>query len=247
MKPQNDESMAAATQAGPGRWLRWCVYKVPGVMPFLHAVLRRMQMSLLAYFRDPADVATIRRIYGECKFELQPLEAYAILSLARAQAGLGGDMAEVGMFQGGSAKLICTVKGDAPFWGFDTFEGLVDVGADDTHWGTTFFRNGAYRANEQSVRRYLGDAPGITLVKGYFPGSAGTAADRRFSFVHLDVDTYASTLESLRFFWPRLVDRGLIVTHDSHAVGVARAAREFVAETGARAIPVGVSQLMFVR
>jgi hypothetical protein len=61
------------------------------------------------------------------------------------------------------------------------------------------------------------------------------------------VHTYASTLESLRFFWPRLVDRGLIVTHDSHAAGVARATQEFVAETGARTIPVGVSQLMFVR
>lgn len=233
--------------AGPGRLLRWCIYKMPGVMPMLHGVLRRMQMTLLSYFRDPADAALISRVYRECRCELQPLEAYAILSLARAQSGLDGDMAEVGMFQGGSAKLICAVKGTVPFWGFDTFEGLVDVGADDTHWGTAFFRNGAYRANEETVRRYLGDAPGVTLTKGYFPASAGPAADRRFSFVHLDVDTYASTLESLRFFWPRLVEKGVIVTHDSHAVGVARAAREFVAESGARTIPVGISQLMFVR
>lgn len=236
-----------AAQRTPGALLRWCIYKVPGVMPALHGVLRRMQLALLSYFRDPADAALIRSVYRGCKCELQPLEAYAILSLARAQAPLGGDMAEVGMFQGGSAKLICAVKGDAPFWGFDTFEGLVDVGADDTHWGTTFFRNGAYRANEDAVRRYLGDGAGITLTKGYFPASAGAAAERRFSFVHLDVDTYASTLESLRFFWPRLVDRGVIVTHDAHAEGVARASREFVAETGARTIPVGVSQLMFVR
>ena len=243
--PENEA--AVARPAGPGRVLRWCVYKMPGVMPTLHRVLRRMQMALLSYFRDPADAALISRVYRECKLELQPLEAYAILSLARAQAALDGDMAEVGMFQGGSAKLICAVKGDVPFWGFDTFEGLVDVGADDTHWGTNFFRNGAYRADEAAVRRYLGDAPGVTLTKGFFPASAGAAAGRRFSFVHLDVDTYASTLESLRFFWPRLVDRGVIVTHDSHAVGVARAAREFVAESGARTIPVGVSQLMFVR
>lgn len=247
MMTTSEKQSDAAGRAGPGSMLRWCIYKMPGVMPMLHRVLRRMQMTLLSYFRDPADAALIGRVYRECKFELQPLEAYAILSLARAQAGLDGDMAEVGMFQGGSAKLICAVKGDVPFWGFDTFEGLIDVGADDTHWGTTFFRNGAYRANEQAVRNYIGDAPGITLTKGYFPASAGKAADRRFSFVHLDVDTYASTLESLRFFWPRLVDRGVIVTHDSHAVGVARAAREFVAESGARTIPVGVSQLMFVR
>ena len=240
-----DSSVAGSRS--PGSFLRWCVYKVPGVMPTLHAILRRMQLVLLSYFRDPADADRIRQVYRECKCELQPLEAYAILTLARAQAGLEGDMAEVGMFQGGSAKLICGVKGAAPFWGFDTFEGLVDVGKDDTHWGTTFFRNGAYRANEETVRRYIGDGAGITLTKGYFPGTAGAAADRRFSFVHLDVDTYASTLESLRFFWPRLVDRGLIVTHDSHAAGVARAAQGFVAETGARTIPVGVSQLMFVR
>jgi O-methyltransferase len=236
-----------AESRSPGRVLRWCVYKVPGVMPALHGILRRMQLTLLSYFRDPADVTRIRQVYKACKCELQPLEAYAILSLARAQALLEGDMAEVGMFQGGSAKLICAVKGTAPFWGFDTFEGLVDVGRDDTHWGTTFFRNGAYRANEEAVRRFIGEGVDITLTKGVFPGSAGAAADRRFSFVHLDVDTYTSTLESLRFFWPRLIDRGLIVTHDSHAAGVARAAREFVAETGARTIPVGISQLMFLK
>ena len=152
-----DSSVAGSRS--PGSFLRWCVYKVPGVMPTLHAILRRMQLVLLTYFRDPADADRIRQVYRQCKCELQPLEAYAILTLARALAGLEGDMAEVGMFQGGSGKLICAVKGAAPFWGFDTFEGLVDVGKDDTHWGTTFFRNGAYRANGETVRRYSGMVP----------------------------------------------------------------------------------------
>lgn len=229
------------------RVLRWCIYRVPGVMGSLHWIQRRIQLSLLTYFRLPDDVAAIRQVYRERRMELQPLEAHAILTLAKAQAAIEGDMAEVGMFQGASAKLICGVKGAATFWGFDTFEGLVDVGGEDTHWGIPFFRNGAYRASEDDVGRYVGVGPGVRIVKGYFPESAGEAAGRRFSFVHLDVDTYASTLESLRFFWPRLVDRGIIVTHDSHAEGVARAAAEFVAESGARTIPIGVSQLIFLR
>ena len=242
-----DSSKDAAPGQSPGRLLRWCIYKVPGVMSSMHWVLRRMQLALISYFRPPADAALIRQVYRECKLELQPLEAHAILTLARAQAAIDGDMAEVGMFQGGSAKLICTAKGSARFWGFDTFEGLVDVGDHDTHWGTKFFRNGTYRAAYDDVSRYLSDQSGVTLVKGYFPSSAGAATDCHFSFVHLDVDTYASTLESLRFFWPRLSDRGIIVTHDSHAEGVGRAAREFVAESGARTVAVGVSQLMFLR
>lgn len=228
-------------------WLHWFVYRVPFVMPILMGVMHRMQITLLGFYKPREDVQFLNSVYQEKQMLLQPLEAYALLVLSRAQSFVPGDMAEVGMYRGASAKIICEGKGKATFWGFDTFEGLSDVTEQDKHWGISFFKQGGYRASYEEVASYLPQSEDVRLVRGYFPQTASDASSRTFSFVHLDVDTYSSTLESMRFFWPRLSDKGIIVTHDSHAEGVARAIREFVSETGARTIPMACSQLMLVR
>jgi hypothetical protein len=156
-------------------------------------------------------------------------------------------MAEVGVYRGASAKLICSAKGPRTFWGFDTFAGLKDVSSEDKHWGMTYFKSGQFAASQQEVADYLAGFNDVRLVTGFFPESAGDAAARSFSFVHLDVDTYGSTLASLRFFWPRMVAGGIVITHDSHAQGVAKAIAEFTAETGARSFMTTCSQLAFVK
>jgi O-methyltransferase len=167
--------------------------------------------------------------------------------LARAQSQLDGDMAEVGVYQGSSARMICTEKGAQYFCGFDAFSGLADVGEQDTHNGVRFFRAGHFAADYETTSACLKDFANVQLVKGFFPESAECIADRKFSFVHLDVDTYGSTLASMRYFWPRLVDRAIIITHDAHSDGVTRAITEFTAETGARAISSACSQMILTR
>src|SRR5258708_7091280 len=55
---------------------------------------------------------------------VQPLEDFFNLyQLALNTAKLPGDIAEVGVFQGGSAKLIASLKGTKGLHLFDTFEG----------------------------------------------------------------------------------------------------------------------------
>ncbi|MFW5652494.1 MAG: TylF/MycF/NovP-related O-methyltransferase [Planctomycetota bacterium] len=44
--------------------------------------------------------------------------------------------------------------------------------------------------------------------------SSGALADRRYRFVHIDVDVYEPTLACLEFFWPRLSPGGAIVIDD---------------------------------
>jgi O-methyltransferase len=223
------------------------IYRVPLVMPVLMFVLRRMQYLQLGFYKDGIDVKMIREAAREKRMLLQPQEAHTLLALARMQALIDGDLAEVGVFQGASAKLICRVKGDRHFWGFDTFAGLSDVSSADTHWGVSFFKSGGYSADQAGVASYLVEFPNVHLVPGYFPESAGAAASHQFSFAHLDVDTYESTLASLRFFWPRLVAGGLVLIHDSHAAGVMKAIDEFRAETSARAFSTTGSQFVIVK
>ena len=234
------------------RLFHFILYRVPLVMPFLMFIIKKMQFALLGFYKDPSDVNLIKQVANERRMLLQPDEAYTILATARMQSMIEGDMAEVGVFQGASAKLICSVKGERNFWGFDTFSGLQDVSEEDTHWGVSFFKKGQYASSEKNVNEYLSSYEGINLITGYFPESVANHAEsdfdkRRFSFVHLDVDTHDSTLNSLRYFWDRMVPGGIILSHDAHAEGVAKAAKTFIEETNARSYRTTGSQIGFIK
>ena len=92
---------------------------------------------------------------------------------------------------------------------FDTFEGLPAPADLDN----VKFHTGQFRSELASVKRYLADSR-VEFHKGLFPGTASVVADRRFSFVHLDVDLYESTLAGLEFFYPRMSRGGIIISHD---------------------------------
>ena len=51
---------------------------------------------------------------------------FLIYSLAKAQSKRPGDFAEVGVYQGGSARVICEAKGSKRLRLFDTFSGLPE-------------------------------------------------------------------------------------------------------------------------
>src|SRR4051794_26748289 len=103
-------------------------------------------------------------------------------------AKIAGDLAEVGVYQGASAKLICENRAaDRELHLFDTFEGLPNPGAQDHGYVP-----GEYRCSLESVQEYLAQYRNVRFYKGLFPDTAGPVADRRFSFVNLDVDLYDS-------------------------------------------------------
>ena len=92
---------------------------------------------------------------------------------------------------------------------------------------------------EDLVRRNLAGYEAFTLYKGWIPERFGDVADRRFSFVHIDVDLHEPTLESLRFFYDRMSQRGIIVCDDygsSLCPGATRAVHEFLDDKPERMI-----------
>jgi hypothetical protein len=152
-------------------------------------------------------------------------EAYQVLSCARATDKIEGEIAEVGVYRGGSARLICEVRGTRTLYLFDTFEGLPVTNHLDSLFGA-----GQYAASFEAVQAYLSKFPNIHIYKGLFPATSGPVADKRFSFVHLDVDLYQPTRDALDFFYPRLNAGGMFLIHDYlWAEGVRRAVQEFFA------------------
>jgi len=70
----------------------------------------------------------------EKDFLFKPSEIFLIHSLSLVQRKLNGDYAEVGVYRGSCAKIICEAKGDERLYLFDTFEGLADTNIIDTQF-----------------------------------------------------------------------------------------------------------------
>jgi O-methyltransferase len=186
----------------------------------------------------------IRKIKRETKMILDDNEAYQISMAVKSTEKVQGDLAEVGVFMGGSAKLICQSNGGKPLHLFDTFEGIPKVEEIDQ----PAFYEGQFAASMEEVKSYLKDHENIYFYKGCFPVTAKPVENRRFSFVHLDVDTYESTLACLQFFYPRLNQGGILLSHDyiNHK-GVKKAFDEFFEEKPEPIVEMSGTQCLVVK
>ena len=128
-----------------------------------------LEMMGLGGHKDADIVKLMRRVRRERRWLLTANEAFTVYSLARAQSKFDAHIAEVGAYQGGSAKMICEAKGERPFHVFDTFEGLPPSAAQDRN----VHREHQYSCSLESVQKYLSDYPNVSFYKGRFPESSG--------------------------------------------------------------------------
>jgi O-methyltransferase len=211
-------------------------------------VVSRVQLLGLAAHKDRTTIRLIRQIRRQRRSLILASEAFIVHSLARAAARLPGDLAEVGVYQGGSARLICEVKGDRTLHLFDTFDGLPESTAHDR----AIHAANQYACSVESVRGYLAQYPNVHFYPGLFPDSVpqgnSRLSDARFSFAHFDVDLYESTLACLEYFYPRMNPGGVMLLHDySILAGVERAAKEFLADKPEGLIDLPTTQCMVIK
>jgi hypothetical protein len=219
-----------------------------GPFEFLGAdIVSRLQLLFLATHKDRDRVRLIKRVRKERRGPLAD-EMFLIHSIATAQSRRPGDFAEVGVYRGGSARVICEAKGDKRLRLFDTFRGLPE---DSSAADGGVLRKHSYACSRQNVETYLDRFSNVSYYEGVFPQSiqGDTELERaRFAFVHLDVDLYESTRDCLEFFYPRMVPGGVILTHDySHLGGVRRAFDEFFADKPEGTIELPTTQCMVVK
>lgn len=194
--------------------------------PFMgNDIANRGRLSHYGCDRRKEFAKNLREIRKETELLLEDIEAYHIYMAVKTTQKIPGDIAEVGVYRGGSAKIICSAKGDKALHLFDTFEGLPKVDEIDMVWP---FYEGKFAASYESVKEYLKENTDVHFYKGIFPGTAGPVCDKKFSLVNLDVDCYESTKQSLEFFYPRMSRGGVIISHDYiTAPGVKKAFDEF--------------------
>ena len=167
----------------------------------------------------------LKKIRSETELLIEDIEAYHIYMAVKRAQKVPGDIAEVGVYKGGSAKIICSVKGEKHLHLFDTFEGLPQVDEIDMVWP---FYEGKFAASYDKVRDYLKGETNVTFYKGIFPETAGPIENKTFSMVNLDVDCYESTKQCLEFFYSRMSPGGIILSHDyATTPGVRKAFDDF--------------------
>ena len=178
--------------------------------------------------------------------------------------GVEGDTAECGCARGLSSMELCLAIGRTePEWRgegfhiFDSFEGLSEPQAQDRDVSgidaaeAARIRSMMHRGNMafplEQVREVFQAYPGMTFHPGWIPDSFAALPERRYRFVHVDVDLYAPTLAAFRYFFPRLEQGGMIVTDDYNWPGGRKAVDEFCSISGLRARFTDTNQAYLTR
>ena len=175
---------------------------------------------------------------------------YVTYQLTRALNGIEGDTAECGVWRGASSFFIA--KGlremglKKTHFMFDSFEGLSEPAEVDKG----FWERGAMSHSEASVREAFESIPNVEIFKGWIPECFAPVSDRKFSMVHIDVDLYVPTHDSLEFFYPRMSESALILCDDygfTVCPGARAAMEEFFADKPEMIVELPTGQGLVIR
>ncbi|HOI00462.1 MAG TPA: TylF/MycF/NovP-related O-methyltransferase [Bacteroidales bacterium] len=146
------------------------------------------------------------------------------------QEQIPGDLAELGVYKGETARLLRHAIPGRRLHLFDTFSGFAPEDlSQEAGEPATYTPRHFSDTSPELVLRTIGTDQNIEIHKGYFPDTAVGMEDTFFAFVHIDADLYQPTRAGLAFFYPRLSPGGVIIIHDHNRLwpGVMQAVREF--------------------
>ena len=216
-----------------------------------------IHQNLLVEFKDiePDFLA----LYERCKpFTMTSLERlYSLHKCAEyiAAAGIAGDLAECGVWRGGSCMLMALGlirAGDTGrhIYMYDTFEGhpRPDPDKDVDLWGNRGIDE--WRRQEEagtlgewgvaSLAEVRGNllstgypAERLIFVQGMVETTVPGNTPANLALLRLDTDWYDSTRVALRHLYPKLVQGGVLIIDDyGHYRGQRQAVDEYFAEIG---------------
>lgn len=141
---------------------------------------------------------------------LDEIRLYMLWALGRQV--YNGDALEVGVWRGGSGAMIAKATNATTFL-CDTFAGVVKASDADPYYQGGEHAD-ATKGDVEALLRSV-DLTNVDILEGVFPDDTGhLIADRRFGFVHIDIDVYEGTRDVLQWVWSRLLPGGVVVIDD---------------------------------
>ena len=145
---------------------------------------------------------------------------FMLIEFARYAKNLSGSTAECGVARGVGSALICkalegTYRETDRHYGFDAFSGLPEpADVDRMNSGAKGWASGDLAHDGTLAKAAFAQFPHAELRIGWIPEKFAGLENTQFRFVHIDVDLYEGTRDSIAFFYPRLVPGGVILLDD---------------------------------
>ncbi len=166
--------------------------------------------------------------------------------LARYAAAKKGQMAEIGVYKGGTARIIAKSCPGKEVHLFDTFAGMPEVKS-----GIDCHNRGDFSDTSlEMVTNFLRDCKNVIFHPGFFPETAVNLQVQEFCFVYIDVDIYSSVKDCLDFFYAKVTAGGVIVFDDykwKACPGVKMAIDEFFSDKPERPIETAEYQCAVIK
>lgn len=215
----------------------------------------RMYNSHLTWFHDSEflQIWSSSRFYDGHPENIEDRK-FVLFQLAKAVSCVDGDTAECGVYKGASSYLILKANKNSSkiHHIFDSFKGLSAPSlADKVSVNRAFkWRKHDLRVSESEVKNNLREFENVKLYKGWIPERFSEAINRKFSFIHIDVDLYQPTYDSLTFFYPRMSPGGIIVCDDygfETCPGAKRACDEFLKDKEEKVVHLPTGQGVIIK
>lgn len=158
--------------------------------------------------------------YKDIEIYQTPEEIQVLRDIVKNVEDVPGEVAEIGVYNGASATILAE-ETRKQLYLFDTFTGFPDT---ISKYDPVHFKKG------DCATTLVADSIVKNAYVGVFPSETGNVIkDKVFAFVHIDVDIYQSTKDSLEFFRDKMSSGGAILVHDYPAhSGVKKAVDEFL-------------------
>ena len=140
---------------------------------------------------------------------------YVIYQFLKQCSSVSGEIAEIGVFKGGTAYLINKVLIDTnkTIYLFDTFSGSPKA---DHEKDPFYYENEGMFSDTSldSINKMFSNQKNVIITQGEFPKTSNIIQEKYFSFVHIDVDIYKSIMECCLFFYNRMNVGGILLFDD---------------------------------
>jgi hypothetical protein len=204
--------------------------------------------DLKSFWNDTAFVAAYRALAGDNYRALE--RKFTVYNLLNSVHWVSGEIAECGTYNGSTAYFMALANDrsgkNRQTYLFDSFEGLSRPSAEDG----SYWQPGDLACPEEVVQRNLAGFHNVHILRGWIPTQFSRVADNRFCFVHVDVDIYQPTRDSIEFFFPRLEPGGMLVCDDygfDSCPGARRAMDDFFAGRRERIIHLPTGQGLVIK
>ena len=139
---------------------------------------------------------------------------------------LKGDFLECGVLKGFSSYLLRSLEDQLfkdtinNYFLIDSFEGLSDFLDEDKSLNPDIIQNkkGDLKANIEDVKVLFNQFKNVNIIKGWIPKVFESLDEKnKYKFVHIDVDLYQPTFDTLNYIYDKVVKGGIIITDDYHS------------------------------